>query len=83
MNTRKAGNHYQILLLYNDFKTFHDTSQVPLTSCQSDRGSGVSYTTNQQINDSLYKTRGEAQDQRREMLAFLDSHRRSPTVRIQ
>lgn len=62
--TRKAGSHYQILLLYNDFKSFHDTNKVPLTSrSQSDRRSSVVYTTKQKTSDLLGKIRA-AQDQR-------------------
>lgn len=34
-STRKAGIHYQTLLLYNDFKSFHDTNKVPLTGSQT------------------------------------------------
>lgn len=34
-NTRKAGSHYQIVILYNDFKSYHDTSKVPPTVSQT------------------------------------------------
>lgn len=45
-HTRKAGSHYQIVILYNDFKSYHDTSKVPLTVSQSDLGYGVNSVTN-------------------------------------
>lgn len=76
-NTRKAGRHYQILQLYNDFNLFHDTSKVPLTSSQT----GVLVSAVPSMRKSmapLCKTRGAAQDQRRETTAFF----RSPSVRI-
>lgn len=33
-NTRKAGSHYQILLLYSDFNSVHNAKKVPSTSSQ-------------------------------------------------
>lgn len=73
-NTRKAGSHYQTLLIYNAFKSFHDMSA---SDYESDRGSGVSYATNQQTRDQLCETRAAAHDQRDNV-----GDLRSLTVRI-
>lgn len=73
-NTRKAGSHYQTLLIYA-FKSFHDMSA---SDYESDRGSGVSCATNQQTRDQLCETRAAAHDQRRDNVGDL----RSLTVRI-
>lgn len=77
-NTRKAGSHHQILLLYNDFKSVHDAKKVPSTSGQK----GCWYcVTNQQTSDSLGKTRGVAQIREETMLVLLEYDGRHPTVK--
>lgn len=58
-----------MLLLYNDFKSIHDTNKVPLTINDRQGGSGVIYATNQHTSDPLCKTRGVNQIKEETVLA--------------